>query len=105
MDDLNLGGFVNIWGRYDNFVLSGDIMYVNTADSHATGPLPALQIPGIVTIPAGASMNADLDTQEFMATLHGGYRVLNTPEFSLDTLGALASGTFPAMCQSRHAIH
>lgn len=87
MDDLNFGGFVNVWGRYDRFVLSGDIMYVDTTDSHATGPLPALQIPGIGTIPSGASVDANVDTTQFTATLQGGYRVLDTPEFSLDALG------------------
>ncbi|WP_312412932.1 hypothetical protein [Shinella sp.] len=87
IDDLNFGGFVNIWGRYDRFVLSGDVMYVNTTDSKATGPLQALQIPGIAAIPAGARIDADVDTREFMATLQGGYRVIDTPELSLDALG------------------
>jgi len=88
LDDLNLGGFVNIWGRYDRFVLSGDVMYVDTTDSHAAGPLPAFQIPGLgVPIPPGASVKADVDTKEFMATLQGGYRVVDTPEFTLDALG------------------
>lgn len=87
MDDFNFGGFINIWGRHDNFVLSGDIMYVDTTESHATGPLAAFQIPGLGRIPAGASVDADVDTQEFMATLQGGYRVLDTPEFTLDALG------------------
>jgi hypothetical protein len=87
MDDLNFGGFLNVWGRYDRFVLSGDIMYVNTTDSHATGPLPAFQIPGLGVIPPGASVDADVDTTEFMATLQGGYRVVDTPEFTLDALG------------------
>jgi hypothetical protein len=87
MDDLNFGGFINIWGRYDRFVLSGDVMYVNTTDSKATGPLPALQIPGLAAIPGGARIDADVDTREFMATLQGGYRVIDTPEFTLDALG------------------
>lgn len=86
MDDLNFGGFVNVWGRYDRFVFSGDVMYVNTTDSHATGPLAALQIPGIGVIPPGASVDADVDTEQFMATLQGGYRVLDMPQFTLDAL-------------------
>ncbi|WP_035226272.1 hypothetical protein [Agrobacterium tumefaciens] len=86
MDDLNFGGFLNIWGRYDRFVLSGDLMYVDTTDSKAAGPLPALQIPGLPTLPAGAAVGANVDTQEFMATLQAGYRVIDVDGFSLDAL-------------------
>ena len=87
MDDLNFGGFVNVWGRYDRFVFSGDVMYVDTTDSHGTGPLSAMQIPGLgVAIPPGASVDATVDTKQFMATLQGGYRVLDTPQFTLDAL-------------------
>lgn len=86
MDDLNFGGFLNIWGRYDRFVLSGDMMYVDTTDSKATGPLPALQIPGLPTFPASAVIGANVDTQEFMATLQAGYRVIDADGFSLDAL-------------------
>lgn len=87
MDDLNFGGFVNIWGRYERFVFSGDIMYVDTTDGHASGPLPAFQIPGLgVTIPPGASVDAKVDTKQFTATLQSGYRVIDTPQFTLDAL-------------------
>jgi hypothetical protein len=87
MDDLNFGGFVNIWGRYDRFVFSGDVMYINTTGSHGTGPLPALQIPGLgVPIPPGANVDARVDTEQFTATFQGGYRLLETPRFTLDAL-------------------
>ncbi|WP_454702936.1 hypothetical protein [Agrobacterium burrii] len=86
MENLNFGGFLNVWGRYDRFVLSGDMMYVDTTDSKAAGPLPALQIPGLPTLPAGAAIDADVDTQEFMATLQAGYRIVDTDGFSLDAL-------------------
>lgn len=87
LDDLNFGGFVNIWGRYERFVFSGDVMYVDTTDSHGAGPLPALQIPGLgVPIPPGADVDAKVDTKQFMATLQGGYRVIETPQFTLDAL-------------------
>lgn len=90
MNDLNFGGFVNIWGRYDRFVFSGDMMYVDTTDGHGSGPLPAFQIPGLgVPIPPGASVDAKVDTKQFMATLQGGYRVVDTPDFTLDALGGL----------------
>ena len=86
MDDLNFGGFLNIWGRYDRFVVSGDMMYVDTTDSKAAGPLPALQIPGSPNLPAGAAIDANVDTQEFMATLQAGYRIIDADRFSLDAL-------------------
>lgn len=85
MDDLNFGGFVNVWGRYERFVFSGDIMYVNTTDSHTSGPLPAL--PGL--LPPGTTINGNVDTEQFMATLQGGYRVVDTPGFTLDALGGV----------------
>lgn len=87
MDDLNFGGFINIWGRHDRFVFSGDIMYVDTTDSHDTGPLPELEIPGVGTIPSGGDIAAKVDTKQFTATLMGGYRVIDTPQFTLDALG------------------
>ncbi|PWK63920.1 hypothetical protein [Aminobacter sp. AP02] len=85
LNDLNFGGFVNVWGRYERFVLSGDLMYVSTTDSHAFGPLPALPGP----IPPGTVVNGSVDTKQFMATLQGGYRVLETPGFTLDALGGV----------------
>lgn len=87
MDDLNFGGFINIWGRYDRFVFSGDIMYVDTTDSHGVGPLPALTIPDVGEIPPGGNIDAKVDTRQFTATLMGGYRVIDTPQFTLDALG------------------
>lgn len=86
MEDLNFGGFLNVWGRCDRFVLSGDMMYVDTTDSKAAGPLPALQIPGLPILPAGAAIDATVDTQEFMATLQAGYRIVDADGFSLDAL-------------------
>ncbi|MEX0293579.1 hypothetical protein AAH995_09510 [Pseudomonas putida] len=86
LDDLNFGGFINVWGRYDRFVLSGDIMYVDTTDIHNVGPLPALSIPGLGVIPPGGNIDAKIDTKQFTATLMGGYRVIDSPGFSLDAL-------------------
>jgi hypothetical protein len=82
MDDLNFGGFVNVWARYDRFVLSGDMMYVDTTDSHAFGPLPDLPI----AVPPGTIINGSVDSKQFMATLQGGYRVVDTPDMTLDAL-------------------
>ncbi|MBK5344734.1 hypothetical protein JFU48_25645 [Pseudomonas sp. TH49] len=86
MDDLNFGGFINIWARYDRFVFSGDIMYVDTTDIHVIGPLPALSIPGVGVIPPGGNIDAKVDTKQFTATFMGGYRVIDSPQFTLDAL-------------------
>ncbi|MCO5084441.1 MAG: hypothetical protein M9955_22650 [Rhizobiaceae bacterium] len=92
MEDLNFGGFVNIWGRYDRFVFSGDVMYVDTTGGHGTGPLPATQIPGLGMIPPGANVNAEVDTKQFTATLQGGYRVIDTPHVTLTPWRVRVSG-------------
>lgn len=90
MDDLNFGGFVNLWARKGRFVFSGDVMYVDTTEGHGTGPLSAMQLPGLgVPIPAGASVDAKVDSKQFMATVQGGYRVIDTPQFTLDALGGI----------------
>jgi len=88
VENLNMGGFLNIRARHQRFVVSGNMMYVDTSDAHARGPLSAFQIPGLgITIPPGASIDGKVDTTQFMATLLGGYRVLDRPEFTLDMLG------------------
>lgn len=85
MHDLNFGGFVNVWGRYDRFVFSGDMMYVDTTDEKTSGPLPPLPPP----LPPIASVNGSVDTKEFMSTLQAGYRVYDSPAFTLDALGGV----------------
>lgn len=85
MNDLNIGGFVNVWGRYDRFVFSGDMMYVDTTDEKASGPLPLLPPP----LPSIPSVNASVDTKEFTSTLQAGYRVYDSPAFTLDALGGV----------------
>jgi opacity protein-like surface antigen len=81
LDDLNFGGFVNVWARYDRFVFSADVMYVDTTDSHVTGPLP-----GYGPFPPGGNISADVDTTEFMSTIEAGYRLYASPKFTLDAL-------------------
>ena len=83
MDSLELGGFVNLWLRRERFVLSGDLMYVSTRDGHAFGPLPPLPAP----VPPGTVLEGQVDSRQFSATLQGGYRVVDTPDFTLDVLG------------------
>jgi hypothetical protein len=87
MEHLNLGGFVNVWGRYDRFVVSADVMYVDTTEAHAFGPLPSPGGP----LPPGTTIKADVDTTEFMANMQVGYRVLDMPTFTVD---ALAGGRY-----------
>lgn len=90
MDHLNLGGFLDLRARYDRVVFSGNLMYVDTTDSHASGPLSAFQIPGFgVTIPPGSHVDGKVDSTQFMATLMGGYRVMDNPDFTLDLLGGI----------------
>ena len=81
MDDLNFGTFVDVWGRYGNYVFSADIMYVNTTEGHVIGALPIIgNTPGL---------SADVDTEQFTATLKAGYRVYADPQFTLDLLGGV----------------
>lgn len=85
MDSLEFGGFVNLWARRDRLVFSGDLMYVDTSDSHASGPLPPLPVP----LPPETVVEGRVDSRQFTATLQAGYRVVDTPDFTLDALGGL----------------
>ena len=68
-------------------MLSGDLMYVDTSGNHASGPLPAFQIPGLgVPIPPGATVDARVDTTQFNVSVQAGYRMVDTPQFTLDGL-------------------
>lgn len=89
LDDLNFGGFINIRGRYERFIFSGDIMYVNTSDSHSMGPLPSFTIPGVGVIPAGGNADAVVDSKQFTATAMAGYRIVDAPQLTLDALGGV----------------
>jgi hypothetical protein len=79
LDDLNFGGFVNLYARYDKFIFNGDVMYVDTTDSKVIGSLPLLgPTPGL---------SADVDTVQFTSTLEAGYRVYESPQVTFDVLG------------------
>lgn len=86
VDDLNFGGFTNVWARYDRFVFSGDVMYTSTTDAESFGNIPHL--PGWAG-PYPSSADVDVDTKQFTSTLMGGYRVLDIPDTTLDILGGL----------------
>jgi len=78
LDNLNMGGFVDLSARYDRFMLWGDFMYISTTDKRH---LSVNDIP----------LTGQLDTKQFTSTVMGGYRVLDDTAFTLD---ALAGGRF-----------
>lgn len=83
-DDLRLGGFIDVWGRSGRYVLSADLAYVDTREIRGAGPLP-----GIGPVPPGTKLEGQVDSKLFMATLLGGYRVVDTPELTLDALAGM----------------
>lgn len=90
MSDFSMGGFINAWGRYEHFVFSGDMMYISTRSTDASGPLSAFQLPGLgVTIPPGSSTRAKVKNKQFMATVQGGYRVFSGPSFTVDAMAGV----------------
>lgn len=87
LSDLNGAVFVNVWARHERLVLSGDLMYVNTAAGGGTGPLPAIPVPALGKVtPAEAEIRGRVHTKQFMSTVQAGFRVVETPELTLDTL-------------------
>lgn len=83
MEDLNFGGFINLWARCGPWVLSGDLMYSDTTGAHGFGAVPPLPVP------PGTPITADIDTRQFTATLQGGYRIIDSGDFTFDALGGL----------------
>ncbi|MFK4826081.1 hypothetical protein ACI0FM_15040 [Paenochrobactrum sp. BZR 588] len=79
--DLNFGGFLDVRGRYEDFIFAGDLMYINTTDIENISKLPVI---GPVQ-----GLSAQVDSAQFTATLKGGYRVYNDETWSLDLLGGL----------------
>ncbi|MDF2118926.1 hypothetical protein PY365_25485 [Roseiarcaceae bacterium H3SJ34-1] len=75
MKHLNFGGFINLWARYDRFVVSGDLMYVSTTETKVVKGLPLI-----------GALKADLDAREFNTTLLAGYRAFDLPQFTVDFL-------------------
>ncbi|MGU3574960.1 hypothetical protein ACLBWZ_05500 [Brucellaceae bacterium C25G] len=79
--DLNFGGFVDIRGRYEDFIVAGDLMYINTTDVQNIGSLPYIgNVQGL---------SASVDSSQFTATLKGGYRIYSDETLSLDVLGGV----------------
>ena len=84
MEELAFAGFVNLWMRRDRIVFSGDLMYIDTSDGHAFGPLPAP-----APVPPGAAVEGRVDSRQLTATLQAGYRFIDTADFTLDALAGL----------------
>lgn len=81
LDDLRMGGFLNLWGRHGRFVVSADVMYVDLTDR---GEVPAL--PGLGPTP-GLSLR--VDSRQTAATLLTGWRALTGPGLTFDLLAGL----------------
>ncbi|MCS3431798.1 hypothetical protein [Klebsiella sp. BIGb0407] len=90
LSNLNLGSFTNIWARNGRLVFSGNIMYADGTDRQTYNDLPAFQVPGITgVIPQGTHISGRADSTQFMTTMMGGYRIKDTPHYTLDLLGGL----------------
>lgn len=81
LDDLRMGGFVNVWGRHGRFVVSADVMYVDLTDR---GEVPAL--PGLGPTPG---LSVRVDSRQIAATLLTGWRARTGPGLTLDLLAGL----------------
>jgi len=88
--NVNLSSFTNLWARNGRIVFSGNIMYADGTDRKTYNNLPAFQVPGITgVIPQGTHINGRADSTQFMTTMMGGYRVMDTDNYTLDILGGL----------------
>ncbi|MBB4122760.1 YfaZ family outer membrane protein [Martelella radicis] len=83
LEELNLAGFVNFYATNGTFGAYADVMYVDTREAHATGPVT---LPGIGPVPG---VNVNLDTKLFNAALFGTYRLADTDRFALDALAGI----------------
>lgn len=93
INNLNRGGFVNIWARHGRLVFSGNIMYSDTTDRNRYNNLPSFQVPGMtVIIPPGTHLSGRVDTTQFITTMMSGYRIMDTESYTLDVLGGFRYG-------------
>jgi hypothetical protein len=81
LDDLRMGGFVNLWLRHGRFVVSADVMYVDLTDR---GEVPGL--PGLGPTPG---LSVRVDSRQIAATLLTGWRARTGPGLTLDLLAGL----------------
>lgn len=81
LEDLNVAAFLNVYGRYDRFVVVGDLLYVDTTDARQVGRLPVIgQVPTI---------DVSIDSRQFSGTLMGGYQLYATPGFNFALLAGI----------------
>ncbi|WP_180898029.1 porin family protein [Martelella soudanensis] len=84
LEELNLAGFANAWGTNGRFGFYADLMYVDTSESEASGPvtIPAygITVPGI---------DVSVDSTIFTGALFGAVRLADTDDFRLDALGGI----------------
>lgn len=73
--DLNAGGFINLWARRDRYVLSSDLLYVNTSESKIVQGLPLL-----------GALQGTVDNRLFKASVQAGYRAYQSGPASVDLL-------------------
>ncbi|MAM09596.1 MAG: hypothetical protein CML23_03870 [Rhizobiaceae bacterium] len=83
LEELNLAGFVNFHATNGRFGAYADVMYVDTREDHATGPVT---LPGFGPVPG---VNVNLDTKLFNAALFGTYRLADTERLALDALAGV----------------
>ncbi len=83
LKDLNLAGFVNFFATNGTFGVYADVMYVDLAEEHATGPVT---LPGFGPVPG---VNVNLDSKLFNAALFGSYRIAQADGFALDALAGV----------------
>lgn len=89
LKDLNFAGFIDFYYRRDNWVLSGDIMYVDTTDKKATGSHIINLAPYYPVKINLDSASIKVDSKIFNSTLTAGYRVVDQDAFKLDLLGGV----------------
>lgn len=90
IDKFNPSSFVDLWAEHDRWVFSGNLMYSHGKDSQAyqqftVQPMFAMASDGSYNI----GLSGKAETTEFTATLMGGYRIVETPDYTLDLLGGI----------------
>lgn len=86
--NLDLGSFTNFSARHGRVVFSGNITYSKGKDRKTYNNLPAFQVPGINgVIPKGTRISGTAETTQLTTTMLGGYRIIDTQDYTLDILG------------------
>ncbi|CAM3713304.1 hypothetical protein EV679_1703 [Kerstersia gyiorum] len=80
-DDLNFGGFIDVWGRRGDYVFSANLAYTDITDSRTSGPLPVLD--------GTQGVDGKADTRQFTASMKAGYRVHEGEREVLELVGGL----------------